>query len=64
MISQTVSSIQGCIVALNMNLEILALFLQLDRIVSIYSRKPISNILSASSMTKCSREVNENFSVS
>jgi len=45
-----------------MNLEIARLFLQLERMVSIYSKNPISNILSASSITKCSSVVNLNFS--
>ena len=59
---RTTSSIPGCIVALNKTLAIFSLFEHPLRIVSIYSRKPSSNILSASSTTSYSRLSNLNCS--
>ena len=58
----TTYSTFGCIVAENINLQILWLSLQDPKIVSTYSRNPISNILSASSTTRNSKFYNEYFS--
>ena len=52
----TSSSTSGCIVAENRNLHSLCSVLCCLRMVSIYSKKPISNILSASSMTMNSKK--------